>query len=364
MNQRNPPPIESSPISLLTIGIFLLIGLFGLGIAVAQDDEPPEYLPGLIGKYIDDKNRSISRVDSSLLFQWSGDRPDVRLTAGSGFHVEWSGFLFVNSSGKHRIGVHATGEFQVQVLDRTVIVGESREAKWQFSEEVDLPFGRHPITVSYKTNQPRGRLGLYWSGPRFQLEPISEKHLVHRFEDTIDSRFEDGEWLHRGLRCVACHVGAPDEKPLPGPALTHLRGNIRADWIVDMLQTGEADPLKNEPNVPKLFGSQGRRMPHFQLTTEEALAVVAALFHHSAESIDPIEERTDRPNKNVPFKKLKKGDWRVMSKPPASWRTILCDCLMVETYPRLAKSVRRSSFADGCKTLVSSTRTTVCPRPI
>ena len=69
----------------------------------AQSDESleaisDEFVPGLVGHYVDSTGKTITRKDDAISFKWAGLSPDQRLTA-AGFRAIWTGFLFTQAQG-------------------------------------------------------------------------------------------------------------------------------------------------------------------------------------------------------------------------------------------------------------------------
>ncbi len=242
-----------------------------------DDDEPPEFIPGLIASYSVD-GIEVKQIDQDILFDWGQSSPTQRLPAGD-FKAEWIGLLQAKENGVFRLSVFVNGKVTISLGGNQVLAAESNTPRWLDCEPIELRFGMHALQVEFEKTHAPARLGLYWSGPTFALEPISSRTYFHPAEQTISRSFETGELLARGLRCAACHEFEDMQLPLQAPSLTHLQGNLRPSWLVERLTSrpeGEGDFSQT-------------RMPHFALHPNDARAITAALFRASAKS-QPAED--------------------------------------------------------------------------
>ena len=241
--------------------------------AVAQDDgedELPEFLPGLVATLDLPKIGRVTRLDHDVLFDWSETSVDYRVASQSPIKVRWTGYLECKDNGQFRIHVYAAGRITVRIDNRAILKSDSESPGWLDSLPLEMKFGRYPIELEYEGNGSRRQIGLFWSGPQFELEPISHRYLSHRFENAIDDSFERGALLSRALRCSACHEGNDVREPLTAPALTCLDGNLNRDWLVERLTaTGS---------------TADQRMPHFGLDRADAEAISVTLFDASQKS--------------------------------------------------------------------------------
>ncbi len=93
----------------------------------------------------------------------------------------------------------------VSIDNQKVMESRSTSATVHKSRESELALGYHAIEIVLESNQPRGQMQLYWRGPGFQWEPVTERYLVHPADKHPSDDFERGRLLARGLRCAACH---------------------------------------------------------------------------------------------------------------------------------------------------------------
>ncbi len=267
--------------ALLCLALWLCSGfLWQSGETMAQSfgDEPPEFSPGLLASYQSPTARA-ERIDEDLLFNWTEGSVDERFEPGAPFSAHWTGWLQAKADGNFEIKVYgAAGTLKVRLNDQEIVTADLAEPRWVTSEPINLQYGRHAVDISYVSQGANARIGFYWSGPGFGLEPIAPRFWVHRTDSTPEQLFERGRTLSRGLRCAACHqFDASFEEPLKAPALTHLQDNLRPSWLVEHLTQGS-------PSSPDL---SVRRMPYYALHRNDAAAISAALFAASVESATP-----------------------------------------------------------------------------
>ncbi len=272
-------------LSLLTLTHALPVSAQDLG-----DDDLPGFLPGLVANYTT-AGKSVQQLDPDLLFDW-GSGPPTSRSANGDFTANWQGLLQAKENGLFKLSVYACGSVRVSVAGQQILAAETQVSTWLSCEPIELRFGMHELKVDFQQTASTARLGLYWSGPSYALEPISARALFHPSEKSVAQRFEIGRTLSRGLRCAACHEFPMEQEPLSAPALTHLQDNLRPSWLVERL-TSQPDGA---------FASS--RMPHFGMHHNDALAISAALFAASAKSPRPddIESKLVAANQKRPKK--------------------------------------------------------------
>lgn len=316
--------------------LFVLACLPSIAWAQSVDeDEPPEYLPGLIAEY-SSPGTTLTRVDPDIAFDWSERAPDLRLDPDGEFGVRWSGYLQVKENGSFELRLHACGRVEVSVAGQQVLAAEVEEPQWMECTPVDLRFGRHALEIKFRKTNAQPRLGLFWSGPGFALEPISPAAFFHDFDQTPDTSFEIGQTLSRGLRCAACHEFAGADVPLPAPALRHLQDNLRPSWLVERLSRSKAD-------------GRTTAMPHFGLPRNDAAAITAALFAASSPAEPPqdLEQVLEAANK-----RRNKKDAEIRTQPSAEQGEVVfvsIGCVACHQIDKLggAPSSTEQLFAGG-----------------
>ncbi len=341
--------------------------------AAAQDpdDEPPEFLPGLIGEVALPSGDRLWRLDDDLHFDGNYSSLDARVDPKSSFKARWSGFLECKEHGEFRLHAFAAGTIRVRVDEVEVLSGNAGRASWFDSKPVALKFGRHAIEVIYETADIQmtagsRQLAMYWSGPQFELEPISHRSFSHRASDLNTSAltagdlraselaagtkaatlFDRGSELSRALRCGACHVGNDPREPLQGPSLTHLEGNLHRDWLLERLTSNAS-----EPSVPFEESKRSQRMPHFGLSPQDADAVVVALFDASQPAAKPQPYVKPKPPK------LKKDEAPPRLEPSVAEGRTACLSLGCLACHQLDQLGERSLFDGGDLSSLSSKRT-------
>ena len=267
--------------------------------AAAQDDAAEEdspYRPGLVAAYASGGGEEAIRVDETIAFAWEQAPPDQRLPPGP-FGARWRGRLLAQAPGSYRFQVYGGGgRVAVTLAGKELIASAPDRPQWLASEPVELQFGYHPLEVSFAKKEERAQLALFWSGPNFVLEPVSERFLFHERDASPTRQFERGRRLAAALRCGACHADEAARQPLAAPALERLSGNIQPAWLVDWLsgppQAGDDRRKGEAPAGPRLV----RRMPHFGLAREEAADIAAWLLRLPAPQIAQEVEQKDAKN--------------------------------------------------------------------
>jgi mono/diheme cytochrome c family protein len=238
-------------------------------LALAQDDEEdvPRYAPGLVAEYQGNEGSRALRIDAEVAFAWEGAAPDERLAHGP-FTATWRGRLFTIVPGAYRLHLFASGDVRVRLSNQVLAEGRAGDAAgpgWIDSPPIELEYGYHPLEIEYRRGIV-GRIGLYWSGPQFPLEPVPVRHLFHEPSAAPGNEFEEGRMLARALRCGACHALPGGESPLAAADLSRLPGQIDRGWLIDWLS---APPAEQGPAIPAIE----RRMPHLGMSGSDAACI-------------------------------------------------------------------------------------------
>lgn len=264
----------------LTLALALLT--FDPMLALSQDDDDePQYLPGLIATYTDAAGHRAARIDREVQLRSGSSRPDHRLADGSSFAAQWRGRLFTIVTGKYQLHVHSAGKVRISLAGREVLAAHSNIAAWHAAEPIEVGYGYQPLVIDYEPGK-LAELRLFWSGPQFALEPVPDRHLFHDPGQTPDTAFDTGRSLAVSHRCGACHSGVEIAKPLAAPSLTHLQGNLHTSWLLDTLMAAGDDAAPEVAN-------RVRRMPYYGLSRADAEAITATLLAAS----QPPSERVD-----------------------------------------------------------------------
>jgi len=282
------PPFWLSVLQTLLLSLACLLAAAAFAEEDDDEDELPDLRPGLVARYIGADGVARVRRDEALQFAWGEQPPDARLAPGP-FAATWSGRLFTIAPGEYRLHVYAAGKVKLKLAGKTLLDAAADEPRWLAAEPIALEYGYHALEVEYRKTGAAARIGLYWSGPQFQLEPVPKRHLFHEPQAAPDERFAEGQLLARALRCGACHEVPGERPPLSAPALKRLAGNISRDWLIERLQhplhssrrAGGATPPV-DPAAPN--SALARRMPRFKVSADEAASIADYLLDHSEKS--------------------------------------------------------------------------------
>jgi cytochrome c551/c552 len=251
-----------------------------------DEDEPPDYRPGLVATYQAPEGTPVVRRDNDVQFVWRGESPDPRIPAGP-FTARWQGRLFVTSPGKHQLHIFAQGKLRLIVAGKVYLKKTAGEPRWLATEPMTLDYGYHPLDLDFQKSGDEARVSLYWSGPNFQLEPLTERNLVHEPRQSPDESFAHGRLLARALRCEACHGAA--QARLTAPELTKVSGNFDQGWLVRWLTAQPRGSTDDEP-----IDQVRRRMPHLGLSEADGRAIAAFLLANSPPVIRTAEAKPVR----------------------------------------------------------------------
>jgi mono/diheme cytochrome c family protein len=287
----------------------LILNCATLALAAPDDEDAPEFLPGLVAIYQAEAGAKCMRLDDTLSFVWRDRSPDPRLPAGN-FSVQWQGRLFSIVPGQYQLHIYAAGAVRLKLNDQVLLDDTNQEPRWLATKPVNLTYGYHPLVVEFRKLNSQARIGLYWSGPQFQLEPIPDRHLFHEPAKKPDQSFEQGQQLARALRCSACHSIPGEQAAIKGPALTHL-GTMSQDWLIDWLAASNHDAVE-----PPADTSSIRRMPVLGLSRDDAQAIAEYLLSVS-QPLPPFKEpkSSPPPKKSTPDKAARSTAKKSPAKP-------------------------------------------------
>ena len=260
-------PIYHRPWS--TLAAVLLVAC--LARQLPGQDEDLEYQDGLLATYRDSEAGQVTRVEKGMALNWQRGLPDARLS-GDGFSGHWQGYVLIRSAGDYRFFLYAQGKVHLAINGEVMAEQELAEPGWVTSQAVELDFGWQPLQIHFQKTAPSARLGIFWSGPTFQLEPLTQRHLFHDSDKSPEDHFEEGRQLVHALRCQACHQVPGLPPALAAPSLLQAKATLQADWIVRWL----GDDGAEHPG--------GRRMPDMGLDREQAMDVAAYLLSRSQET--------------------------------------------------------------------------------
>ncbi|MCA8986402.1 MAG: c-type cytochrome [Planctomycetaceae bacterium] len=239
--------------------------------SVPPEEEDPElgdFPPGLVARY-QQGTSIVKRIDPDISFDWGKSAPDVRLNSGP-FEASWQSLLMVRLKGEHRFHVYLAGKVSVLINGKVVLEGTADQPGWITGEPIELPFGDQELEVRYQKTGELAVLKLCWFQEQFFLEPISTHLLSREVGDPELSAQERGQIAMRAGRCLECHASSLPHEHLPAPALTQAAAGLDGSWIRSKL----LQPAGEES-----------RMPHFDLTQEQAADIAAFLSKPSKETV-------------------------------------------------------------------------------
>jgi len=305
----------------------LLCCVASVSLAQDEEDEPTEPPAGLIGVYTGADGSAHARVDDRLRFTWNGVSPDPRVPAGP-FTANWQGNLSIYTPGAYRFYVYAGGgAVELRLAGKTLLASDTGKPQWMDSAPVELDFGEQSLEVRFRAIEGTSQIGLYWSGPKFQLEPVPPRFLSHAHGKEALREFDEGRLLVRALRCAACH-NLPDAQPiLPAPALTHINGNLDHEWLMTWIggkpaqpaaakqSDDEAQPSDAPPPTDNLqFDNVKFRMPGLGASRADAQHIAAWLLANSHPAPPTFVPPSDPPVDARAQEKAEKPDGKAKDK--------------------------------------------------
>jgi len=281
--------------ALLFAALYLLCG--GQPSWLLADDAPDDLedrRPGVLAVYTTDTGHSITRVQSQVQLA-ELVIPSEIASHSSLASVRWRGRLLSIAPGEYRLHVFATGHVRLRLDGRSLLDESSAAPRWFDATPVELQYGNHRLELDYEPSAKGSRCGLYWEGPRFQLEPVMPQWLSRDPRDLPEVAIEDGASLVLAARCNRCHrIASINESPA-SPALSDVRFRVSPAWVAHWLGPGRHGPLPASkatqtsaaPKDDAPHGETDRLIPRLDLTREEVRAVTAYLFAADRDNREP-----------------------------------------------------------------------------
>jgi predicted esterase len=135
---------------------------------------------GLLGTYYDNPDftgTQVSRIDPTVSFRWSGQRPQSRIDSTT-FSVRWEGQVLAPVTGNYTFFVNSDDGTRLWVNDQAVVDvwGDKTESEYS-SDPIALIAGhKYNITLEYYQNQGDAVAELRWGGGAvpYQIIPTSQ----------------------------------------------------------------------------------------------------------------------------------------------------------------------------------------------
>lgn len=256
------------------------------GLACDQNSDEEQYAPGLVADYNDAGGNTCRRIDPAIAFAWQERSPDPRIVDRE-WSATWAGQLLVLAPGEYRLHLYVAGDVALEINGEQILAGPRDKPGWLASPPIELAFGHHALRIRYQRIAAPAQIGLYWSGPQFQLEPVPVWHLWHEQRDERLGSFERGATLVHALRCGACHDQLAQQAVLSAPALDRLSGNLSPEWLMRWIQDAGHQRVDDPTSGEKK--SVTSRMPSLGVTADDATAIAAYLLADSTD-IQPTDD--------------------------------------------------------------------------
>ena len=234
-------------------------------------DEDVEYSRGIHASFKFRNGANVERVMETISYA-TGDGAE-----GAPHELIWQGFVLVKSPGLHRFKVHVEGAVNIAFDGKTILNSRSNKAGWHSCEPIDLSFGWYPIVARLRPTSENARVSLCWSGPNFQLEPVTD--LFHQPTEVTD--VSSGRLMTRAMGCANCHSFDAADGSIDIPPLTNLKRDLQVEWLHDFLLS------KKHQVTP--------RSPRLEISVSDANAIVTTLMQNGNHSSDDGGTRNKKP---------------------------------------------------------------------
>ncbi len=253
--------------------------------------------PGMTLRFLakpgDAKALDARRVRLAALHVPAGSAPSPFIPAGP-FHARLTGYLKNPLKSTYGFKLVATGEATLKVNDKLVLTLPADKDK---SAEIELAKNYNRIEIAF--NSPAtgdAGLRLYWSGEKFDFEPIPPDVLFTRGDDAdlvVKTHERDGRLLFANLHCASCHAAAPKgevfkpampEWKSEAPKLDNAGQRFNADWLAAWILNPRA--LRPEATMPAVLHG---------VDSEQAAADIAAYLVSvkSGDALKPVGKTGD-----------------------------------------------------------------------
>lgn len=221
----------------------------------------------------DAKPLDARRVRLAALHVPAGSAPSPFVAAGP-FHARLTGYLKNPLKGTYGFKLVATGEATLKVNDKVALTLPADKDK---GVEIELAknYNRIEIAITGPATGDAG-LRLYWSGEKFDFEPVPPDVLYSRDDDAdlvAKTHERDGRLLFANLHCASCHAVAPKVSLKPAmpewkseaPKLDNAGQRFNTDWLAAWILNPRA--LRPEATMPAVLHG---------VDSEQAAADIAA----------------------------------------------------------------------------------------
>ncbi len=161
------------------------------GFTIADISDPPTDNAsgsGLYGEYFNNKDftsRALSRIDSTVDFDWGSGSPDPSIGSDT-FSVRWTGWVQAPSSGSYTFYTHSDDGVRLWVNNVLLIDNWTDPAATPDSGTITLSANeKYDIKLEFYENTGAAVIELYWSYPGQSKQIIPQSRLYPRNIHTI-----------------------------------------------------------------------------------------------------------------------------------------------------------------------------------
>ncbi len=197
--------------------------------------------------------------------------------------ILWHGQLESFAPGEYRFAVDTNSQVTLSLKGEQILSTRPAASGWTKSQPIELSYGLHEVELRLYTEATEGRMAIYWKGPRFGWERLAPSNLLHEVEDTVANDWQRGLELSAAYRCSACHLIPNESEQLSAPNLKQLNDKLKPEWLIARLANDRQE----------VESDKSRRMPHFKVSNEEAIAITAYLFADESASRGSSKQNTN-----------------------------------------------------------------------
>ena len=143
--------------------------------------EVPTPSQGLVGTYYQPAtvgSAKLSRVDSTVNFDWGGSTPDSAIS-GDGFLVRWTGRVLAPATGPYTFYTISDDAARLWIDHQLIIDQWTAHAATEQSGQIDLVAGHvYDLTLVYREDGGNAVIKLLWQGPSVAKQVIPAANLI------------------------------------------------------------------------------------------------------------------------------------------------------------------------------------------
>lgn len=143
--------------------------------------EVPTPTQGLVGTYYQPatvSNPKLSRIDSTVNFDWGTGTPDSSLS-GDGFLIRWTGRVLAPTTGRYAFYTVSDDAVRLWIDHQLIVDQWIAHAATEHSGQIDLVAGHaYDLTLAYREDSGNAVMKLLWQGPNVAKQVVPAANLI------------------------------------------------------------------------------------------------------------------------------------------------------------------------------------------